>query len=100
MFWNINHHVICLSITSIRHDNEEEGENVDLTEMERAPPLDKCPGHWIIRSSDRDRQGLVDRVINGTRTMRVMYDNDESVLEVEVPYDEEGLVWLKVDNDK
>ena len=91
-------HCTCREVgEEVRAGSNDDGEDLELVEMQQPPPIEKCAGYYVVRSDDGDREGLVDRVKPGTRTMLVMYENEDtdSAEVVEVPYDEPGLHWFR-----
>jgi hypothetical protein len=81
-------------VTRLR--SQQDGDDLELAEMDAPPAIDKCKGKWVVREGDED-EGVVKSADPVSRVMKVLYevDGSDEMDVVDVPYDEEGLVWLE-----
>jgi hypothetical protein len=75
-------------------------DEMELQAMDHPPSLFNCPGHWIIRSSDPEREGLIESVDLETQVMEVIYEEEgqgerQVFSRVEVLYSEPNLQWYE-----
>jgi hypothetical protein len=73
-------------------------DEVELQAMDSPPSIFNCPGHWLIRHSDPNREGIVGSVDLESQLMKVFYEEDSTPNQYtpeEISYNEPDLLWYQ-----
>jgi hypothetical protein len=76
-------------------------EELELQALDSPPAIFNCPGHWLVRHSDPDREGVVGSVDLESQIMKVLYEKDNEPNQfttVEISYHEPNLHWYQEKN--